>query len=426
MHRLRWILPPALVLLGLAPSNPAHAEPGKLDRFFSGDGKATAFKNGASSYGMAIDKKGRIVVVGNTFRGTTDIAIARFLPSGKPDPDFGGGDGRVKTDLGGADYAFDVAIAAQGRIIVAGERDTPDASRLVLVAYGIRGALDTSFGGGDGIVLTRFGRRFQGATAVAVDAKGRIIAGGFASNGSTSSWALARYLPDGGLDNTFGGDGKITTRLSASSAQLNDLASLPGGKIVAVGSAETNLIPEFAIARFGATGKLDPTFGKQKGVTKTNVSAGPDTAFGLAVQNDGKPVVVGVANAGGKAGWGIVRYGPKGRLDEAFSDDGKLVLAGSNAYEPAFAAEVQPNGRIVVAGRWRRPSTDDDMGLVRLKPGGGMDQTFGGEGRVLIDFFGESDTARDVVIQSNGKIVASGEATSKGILRIGVARVLGS
>ena len=61
------------------------------------------------------------MVAGYTLGPDPDFALARFRPNGRSDPDFGGGDGRVTTDLGGVDYAFDVALASKGRIVVAGD-----------------------------------------------------------------------------------------------------------------------------------------------------------------------------------------------------------------------------------------------------------------------------------------------------------------
>ena len=55
------------------------------------------------------------------------------------------------------------------------------------------------------------------------------------------------------------------------------------------------------------------------------MSKGSDIGYGAALQPDGKIVVVGYANNSGKADWGIVRYGPKGRLDKTFGGDGKVV-----------------------------------------------------------------------------------------------------
>jgi uncharacterized delta-60 repeat protein len=407
----------------LALPTPAGAVPGKLDTRFSGDGRATAFPKGASGYAVALDGKGRIVVAGSTLSANAAFAVARFRPNGTLDPNFGGGDGRVTTDLGGSDYAFDVAVGSKGRIVVAGTRERRSGSRMVVAAYTRHGALNRSFSS-DGVAYVSFGKRFQGANALAITGTGKIVLGGSTSNGSTSRWALARLNPNGSRDRSFGGDGRVTVDLSRSGEQINDLTPVPGGKIVAVGSAESGLSPRIAIARLHSGGALDRTFGKH-GVKLTNVRNGADTAYGVTRQRNGKFVVVGHVANGGKADWGVLRFGANGRLDPTFHGDGVRILRFGPGYEFAQASAVQPNGRIVVVGRIRR-SSDDQFGVVRLKPNGSYDLSFSTDGRMVIDFGGGSDTARDVVLQPNGKIVVAGDATDGGTRRLAVARVRGS
>jgi uncharacterized delta-60 repeat protein len=105
---------------------PAHATPGDLDPTFSGDGKATTDFGGGGDYGgdVAAQADGKIVVVGGT---GSDFALARYNADGSLDSSFDG-DGKVTTDLGGgADGGADVAVHADGKIVVVG--GAPGASR---------------------------------------------------------------------------------------------------------------------------------------------------------------------------------------------------------------------------------------------------------------------------------------------------------
>jgi uncharacterized delta-60 repeat protein len=121
----------------------------------------------------------------------------------------------------------------------------------------------------------------------------------------------------------------------------------------------------------------------------------------------------------------VLRYGPNGRLDETFHGDGIRILGFGPDYEFAQASAVQPNGRIVVVGRIRR-SDNDQFGVVRLKSNGADDHGFSKDGRMVVDIDGGSDTARDVALQANGRIVVVGEAFDRGTRRFAVARILGS
>ena len=222
--------------------------------------------------------------------------------------------------------------------------------------------------GGDGIVLTDFGKRYQGANAVVVYPNGNIAAGGFASNGSTGRWAIARYGPKRCPRQVLGQgrtrDGRPEPERRVDPRPL----FVPGGKLIGVGYAESGLIPRFAVARFRPKGTLDPDFG-DKGFNLTDVSKGSDIGYGGALQSDGKIVVVGYANNAGKADWGLVRYGPKGRLDQHFGGDGKVITKMTTEYEFASAVAVQANGKLVVVGRASREGTGRQLRRVPLSGG---------------------------------------------------------
>jgi uncharacterized delta-60 repeat protein len=231
---------------------------------------------------------------------------------------------------------------------------------------------------------------------------------------------VARYLTDGGLDRSFGDDGRVTTDVSSSGEQFTDVTVQPDGRIVAAGWAELSLVPAFDAVRYTTDGSLDPSF-HGDGVVRVDVSPGADKACGLALQPDGKIVLVGATAAGGRNGWGLIRLGPRGRLDPTFGVGGKVVTSFGPGYDEADAVAVQINGKLVVAGRIGS-DTKDDIGVMRFKPGGAHDRTFGAGGRVLTDVAGGSDAARDLVIASNGKIVVVGEAAIDRIRRFVVAR----
>ncbi len=327
------------------------------------------------------------------------------------------------TDLGANDYAFDLAIQDDGGIVVVGERRAAASDRFVVQRYRPNGTLEAGFANA-GTALTGFGRRFQGATAVAIAPGGRIVVAGSTSNGITSRSALARYLTDGRLDRSFGDDGRLTIDVSPSAEQFTDVAIQPDGRIVAVGWAEVSLVPVFSAVRSTTDGRLDPAFARD-GIARIDVAPGADRGRAAALQADGKLVIVGGVSGGGRDEWGVVRLGPHGRLDPTFGGHGKLVTDFGPGFDEANAVAVQGNGKLLVAGRIReddRPK--DDVGLLRLKPGGGHDRTFAAGGRALTDVAGGSDAARDLVIASNGKIVVTGEATVDRMRRFVVARYL--
>jgi uncharacterized delta-60 repeat protein len=122
-------------------------------------------------------------------------------------------------------------------------------------------------------------------------------------------FALARYLPDGTLDATFGGNGTVLTDFT-SIDQAHALALQPDGKIVVAGySFVGGIDSDVALARYRPNGTLDPTFGGDGTVLTDFRSGSRDFAFALAIQpRDGRLVVAGRSNASGSVDIALARY----------------------------------------------------------------------------------------------------------------------
>jgi uncharacterized delta-60 repeat protein len=310
--------------------------------------------------------------------------------AGDLDTSFGVG-GKVITDFSGSiDEAKAVALQPDGKIVVAGH--TPNfATGLIefaLARYLPDGTLDTTFGD-NGRVTTGFGEGQALAQTVALQPDGKIVTAGYTVDLSTSvsAFALARYLPDGALDTTFSGDGKLTTD-TGSSNQVNAVVLQPDGKVVAAGGN--------AMARYNPDGTLDMTFGDNGLVTIDFREFRTAT-----LQPDGKIVTAGVVDF--PSNFALSRYLPNGTLDTTFGDNGRVTTDFGDPSQ-ASAVVLQPDGKIVAAG-----SSHVDFALARYLPDGTLDTTFSGDGRVTTDF-GESSQALAVALQADGKIVAAGWA----------------
>lgn len=415
---MRRRLPPIAALLLVVLARPAAATPGALDTSFSGNGIQTIFAGGATAQAVAIDAQDRILVAGYTIGDNNDVAVARLRPGGALDDSFSG-DGRIRIDLGASDRALDIAAAPDGKIVVVGQRTTQQGAAWFVIRLRSGGTRDTSFGG-DGVVVTDFGRRFERATAVAIQPNGRILVGGSVSDGTSESWAFARYLSGGALDSSFGGDGRVTMSLSTSGEQVQDLV-VRSERIFAGGYAESGFLPTFAIAKLRLDGRRATSFGTN-GVKRVNLGPGADSAYGLAVQADGKPVLAGYASSGGRADWGVVRLHPGGALDGSFGGDGIVTTPFTPAYELASSVAMQPDGRILVVGKARGASGTDDLAVVRYRTDGGLNLAFSGNGKALFNPFGEDDAARDILV-NEGKIIVVGDAMQNLVPRMIVLRI---
>jgi uncharacterized delta-60 repeat protein len=335
---------------------------GSLDATFGSGGKvATDFFGGEDgANGAVLQSDGKIVAAGvaRKTNGDYDIALARYNTNGTLDATFGSGlNGKVTTDFGcppgsfGVEAANSVALQSDGSIVIAGVCG----SNFQVVRYLSTGALDPTFGSG-GRVITSFGFT-SGALSVLIQPDGRIVAGGPVQQ-STRNWGLARYLPSGALDSTFGSAGKMTTDFGGVDDGPWGL-TVQGAAIVGVGFASSH----FGVARWMMSdGSLDSTFGS--GGKVTTVFGSSEGAFGVAVQADNKLVVVG-----GGPDFKLVRYNFDGSLDATFGSGGKLTTDFFGGDDAAAAVKIQPDGRIVVGG-YAKGSLGYDFALARYQGAG--------------------------------------------------------
>ena len=399
----------ALALAGVLTAlsaRPALAASGDLDTTFGGDGKVvTHFQDGGSASGVAIQADGKVVAVGSA---GGRFALARYDQDGTPDASFGG-DGKVTTPFTGGGAARAVAVQANGKIVVAGvagDRIVGEVrqGRFALARYTPQGTLDTTFGG-DGKVTTDFTNGFDSANGVAIQANGKIVAAGGASE---SRFALARYNRDGTLDTFFGGDGRVTTTfpLQAGGPAFG-VAIQADGKIVAAGVRDFD---GFALARYKRNGALDRTFSGD-GRVITRVGQGEEAATSVAIQADGKIVAAGYTDVPHEFGdtfgpgrFALARYRADGTLDSSFGGDGKVTTRFGSEGSSAKGVAIDGHGRIVAAGH---SGGGTRFALTQYEHNGILDTAFGGDGRVTTPFQG-GGVAFGVDIQTDNRIVAAG------------------
>lgn len=354
---------------------------GSLDAGFGGgDGfMLTDFGDGSGARAMATQADGKIVLAGYVERRTDvaagywDFALARYRPDGTLDPTFGGGDGIVVTDIvGGYDQAYSLAIQNDGKIVVAGStfdmgpNAYPNDWNIVLARYNSDGSLDATFGGGDGLVITDFGTHgFEEAYSVAVQTDGRIVV--------AATWTnVLRYEADGDLDTTFGGgDGRVTIDFGGGGQATTTLALESYNRIVVAGSTYDSATGKtrFGLARLRADGSTDASFGGGDGIVTTDFQGLGGYAEAVTIQADGAILVAGVVSLSSQdTNFAIARYNIAGRLDRGFGGGDGIVTTdfGGNS-DHARALAIQQDGKIVVAGAAGYFAGGLDAGLARYE-----------------------------------------------------------
>jgi uncharacterized delta-60 repeat protein len=265
----------------------------------------------------------------------------------------------------------------------------------------LSGGLDGAFNLG-GKQTVNFGDDDR-ATAVLVQPDGKIVLTGTYGNFGTPDFALTRLNPDGSLDTGFGAGGK--THFTFGGIDVANAAALqPDGKIVMAGYTDQGGgggANNFAIARVNANGALDTGFAN--GGKLTYDFGFDDRATGVVVQPDGKIVVTGFVD-GALQDFAAVRLNTNGTIDTGFGVGGQDIV-GYAGVNKAYAAVLQPDGKIVLAGS--TSLNGGDFAVVRLKTDGFPDFAFGQNGRVQVHF-GFDAQANGVAVQLDGKIVLGG------------------
>ncbi|HEV7733721.1 MAG TPA: hypothetical protein VGR62_16250 [Candidatus Binatia bacterium] len=328
------------------------------------------------------------------------VAPQRALAvAGALDPTFGAGGVAITAFGPDYDYLDEIAIQTDGRIVVGGATLVGGTLAFAVARYTDAGTLDATFGTG-GVTTIDFGSTSDEVKAIAIQPDGKVVVAGRAIG---DQFSLARLTPQGGLDPSFDGDGKVTTSTNATNGAQAMLLQ-PDGKIVVVGGAG-----RFSVVRYLPNGALDPTFDGD-GKAQINVGFGSAEAKAVALQPDGRLLVTGM---GPTQNFTVARITSAGVLDPTFSGDGiatmDFAMTPTSTQDDAFAVLVQPDGRIVLGG-WSCQPDDCHVAMARLESDGDPDPTFSTDGKLLTRVSRDTSTIGTVLLQPDGKIVAVGSA----------------
>jgi len=375
---------------------------GAIDANFGTDGSVEIdFDNDADEASVVrVQPDGKIVVAGSSeIGGDFDFSIVRLQGNGGIDLTFGG-DGKVTVPFGGEDFCKDMALQANGKIVLAGVNNGTTDDDWAVARLNFNGTLDAGFNG-DGKATIGFGESDE-LTAVALQPDGKIVLTGPGNESDTGK--LARLTATGALDTSFGGVGQLLNPAST----CQDVAVQANGKIVTLW---LNELPDgdwrFAIHRLDANGSLDATF-SGNGSTFPDFGA-KDYGRRLALLADGRILAQGYSVPEISANNALIRLWPDGSPDDGgFQGVSLNPDLNTLSLQYVHAMSVQPNGRLVVAGTIvNGTQTASDVGLARLLPDGSLDGTFGNQGRTTFGL-DDMDSGRSVATQPDGKIVVAG------------------
>jgi len=343
--------------------------------------------------------------------GGTGTLVSDEPANGDLDTTFGSS-GYVTTTVGSIDVAKAVAIQSDSKIVVAGYHYNGSNNDLMVARYTTSGSLDTTFnasGSKPGVYTLSLGTGNDFAYAVAIQSDGKIVVVGNDYNAGHQRFALVRLTSAGALDTTFNGSGIVTQQIENASIGRSVVLDssgniLVGGYAMPISASGTWV---FALARFTSTGALDTSFGSD-GIVTTDIGGTDDGINALALQSNGKIVAAGYSSDGTHLRFALARYNTDGSLDTSFSGDGLTTTAVTSLESQATSLIIQSDGKIVAAGGASTAGTGYDFALTRYTSSGSLDSSFGTSGLVTTDFSGATDGINSLLLQSDGKLLAAG------------------
>jgi len=284
------------------------------------------------------------------------------------------------------------------------------------------GYLDSTFGM-DGIVTTDIGTSSTDLLfAVAIQPDQKILAAGT----SGGDFVVVRYLQDGSIDTDFGMEGIVKVDFGQTSDFCHDMTIQPDGFILLAGESSKNNLTDFALVRLDTNGSLDMSFG-MGGKVITDLGGSYEYANAIAVQPDGKIIAAGKSTDGSvtNANFAMIRYEVNGEIDTDFGVNG-IAITSIRDEDEAQGIIIMPDGKIVLGG-FAAVNAKGDFALAGYLADGTEDKSFGTGGKVVTDLAGAgvSDYATSLLLDKNGKIVVAGAAnynTFEGSSDLGLVR----
>lgn len=349
-----------------------YTKDGALDATYGSGGVVVTDLGGADiGLAAAVQSDGKLLVGGATGQAPTfegNTALVRYNTDGTLDSTFGTA-GVVINDFGGDEEWSGLAVLKSGKILASGFTGaTVDTTDFLLARFNSDGTLDTTFGCATppcaGWTSTDFGAGEQ-AYGLAVESDGKIVVAGVTDTGQQTAgdFALARYTANGVLDPNFGSGGKVVTDIGG--PNVYDIAHSVGvvgsGKIVAAGTTRSGG-SNFVVARYTASGALDPDFGCASPPCSGYVVGPGGGASSVALQKDTRIVVGGVRNQD----FALARYTADGILDSTFGSGGVVTTdIGTSSSDGIEGLAIQPKDGKIVAGGWSNSGSGRDFTLAR-------------------------------------------------------------
>jgi uncharacterized delta-60 repeat protein len=382
----------------------AHAQPGGLDRSFGNSGVSIigVGRREDITQDVLIQPDGKILVAGYSYVVGQDVSLIRLNTDGSLDKAFGQ-NGKAVYVGHTHSHSQKLTLYDDGKILVA----TDDQQRPILVRFKSNGILDSTFSVNgryedpEQFLAGRFHKAF-------VLKDNTILApGSFSVKDNKYDYTLNWIRPNGVRDSSKGINGRITQNILNDEDFASDAIMQSNGKVVMGGSIGTYFIKHFHLVRFNENGTVDSSFGTA-GMTLTKVTDTMEWLVKILQLPDNKILASGFYYNGRKQQPAVVRYTFNGVVDSAFGINGIVKIRFDSLDIPAYGCAVDSSNRIIICGStW--DGVASTMFLLRLKPDGEVDSSFGEHGLQKYDIGKQGDLAEAVAVQHDGNYIVAGE-----------------
>jgi uncharacterized delta-60 repeat protein len=390
---------PSGKLLTMTPTGAVarYSAAGALDMSFGTDGVVATGASTPSGPGVggfqieniAVQPDGKMLA----FRPS---GVARYTTEGAIDDTFGSGGVAAPPPAAGS--LARGALSANGQIVVATQQGA-------VLRFTQAGVFDAAFNNAPTLVPI---------TALLGLADGSVLA--------TNSMSLTHFTNSGAADSAFGAAGTVKWSLGDSSDRVLAMARQADGKILALGSTDSNGVfgkPAAVLVRYGTDGLVDSSFG-----SAGKVHFGAPFGSGVAVDGTGNIVIAGYTDLSAKCY--VARYTPAGQPDPAFHGGGAVTFGSGTTVTRCYAVAIDGTGRIVLVGKVGEGDLSTETFLVaRLTSAGELDTSLATTGLTTTDVGGGGKSgATAVALQSDGKILVGGQSIASSASSLVVTRYL--
>lgn len=397
-----FLLVAALFLAKISAAQSPDNSFGTNGRVYTGFGHFSSYLQS-----MVLLPDGKIVSAGENTNSTLAILVAKHNADGSPDMTFNGS-GKKQVDFGSAyEYCYSIFAQSDGKLLLAGSSNGNAALARLLpdgnydTDFGSGGRLTVSFGAGNGSAFQK----------VLLQTGGKILAIGEAYNTSSFDFAAVQFNSDGSIDASYGNQGKVLVNFNGFNDFGRDAVWQPDGKLIIAGAAKnSNGNSSIALCRLNMDGSIDNSFGTNGKTTLSISGEADDYAERVILLPDNK-IITGGYSAGN---FQISRFADNGEIDNSFGSNGYVITDFDDFQDKAYAMVTDAAGSIYLGGHGYEAGNGGlfHFAIAKYHNNGTLNTDFDGDGKMTVLMGPYSSTIFDMVIQPDGKLLMGGQSTN--------------